>query len=358
MDFKELKEEDFVDKYGTWTGDYFDPPKVEFNSKHCGAINDRQVASPLDALKMIWSDEIWHHIIDCTNQRGRTNTPGWTDDEHVDEDESSDEIEEEVEENISTNANWRDIDLSELKTWLAIQIVMGLCPQPAFEKYWAKQSSNSGIFGNDFIRNSGMSRDRWLQIRKFIFCDTDYVTKQTVEASQKQWRPFPFISIDETLILFKGRFKYRQHVRGKPNATGLKLYAMCDNKGFIYGFWFYLGDHPTIHDLVVGFADQLPSTNFVITVDPFYGGYDLMDTLQERGFKFILACQINHPTSIWIKNLVASLPIVHPKRKLRQLSLELQRESFLVLSMTITIGCMVLIWQIDTSILTSLSTVQ
>ena len=47
------------------------------------------------------------------------------------------------------------------------------------------------------------------------------------------------IAIDETLILFKGRYKYCQHIKGKPNSTGLKLYGLADIVGFLWKFWFY-----------------------------------------------------------------------------------------------------------------------
>jgi len=146
-----------------------------------------------------------------------------------------------------------------------------------------------------------MSRDRWLSIRRYLFCDVDWLTQQTQDASQKIWRLYPYVAIDETLLLFKGRFKYRQHIKGKPNATGLKIYALCDNTGFIYAFWFYKGDHPTTHDLVWQFAEQVKhfKDDIIIVLDSFYGGYDIMETLKDNGFKFIMACQQNRPTAIW-----------------------------------------------------------
>jgi hypothetical protein len=47
------------------------------------------------------------------------------------------------------------------------------------------------------------------------------------------------VAIDETLVLFKGRYKYCQHIKGKPNSTGLKLYGLADIAGFLWKFWFY-----------------------------------------------------------------------------------------------------------------------
>ena len=58
------------------------------------------------------------------------------------------------------------------------------------------------------------------------------------------------MSVDETLLLFKGKYKYRQHIRGKPNATGLKLYILADNTGYIWHFWMYAG-HQGINSNII-----------------------------------------------------------------------------------------------------------
>ncbi len=38
------------------------------------------------------------------------------------------------------------------------------------------------------------------------------------------------------LILFN-----RQHIQGKPKATGLKLYLLADNNRYVWDFWIYQG---------------------------------------------------------------------------------------------------------------------
>jgi hypothetical protein len=35
--------------------------------------------------------------------------------------------------------------------------------------------------------------------------------------------PSSHVSCDESLLAFKGRYRFRQHIRGKPHATGLKV---------------------------------------------------------------------------------------------------------------------------------------
>jgi hypothetical protein len=53
--------------------------------------------------------------------------------------------------------------------------------------------------------------------------------------------PDSVVVIDETIVAFKGRWKARQHVRGKPHATGLKLFSNADSTGYLYDLWLYYG---------------------------------------------------------------------------------------------------------------------
>lgn len=315
-------------KYGVWKEQAFTPEPLLFNEIICGVMDKRHsnISTAFDAVSALWPEEVWQQIVDATNKRGRSKKAGWGADDVLNnnndgsdssedqqsnsqsdsDDETSDSDSSDSESDI--NESWQHLYVAELKIWFAILMVMGLCPEPALHDYWTKEQTASGIFGNNFIRNSGMSRNRWFQIRKYLFCDIDQLTSVTKKNSQRIWRPYPYMAIDETLLLFKGRFKYRQHIKGKPNATGLKIYALCDNTGYIYAFWFYQGSHPTLHDLVADFAAQVEDRKkeIVIVLDSFYGGYDIMETLSSKGFNFVMACQQNRPAAIWSQKMTVT----------------------------------------------------
>ena len=84
-----------------------------------------------------------------------------------------------------------------------------------------------------------MGRDRWHQIHACLACDLKWLRNHLIQQFKKWWIPKEQVAVDEALILFKGIFKYRQHIKGKPNATGLKIYAMADMIGFMWSFWIY-----------------------------------------------------------------------------------------------------------------------
>ncbi len=113
------------------------------------------------------------------------------------------------------------------------------------------------------------------------------------------------IVVDETLILFKGRWKARQHVRGKPHATGCKLFTLADSDGCMYDFWLYCGKGSAhnrsnntvgyVYDLLENLPDR-DTRKYCVIADQFYGSEDLALELYDAGYDMILCYQKNRPT--------------------------------------------------------------
>lgn len=171
---------------------------------------------------------------------------------------------------------------------------------PNIYDYWKKEYSNFGIYGNLFI-TSRMSRNRFMEIRRFIKFNLDEIRKETIQKFQAHWILFSEIAVDETLLLFKGRFRFKQHIRGKPNSTGIKVYAMNDKTGFFYDYWFYQGKNGKTIDIVSNFVSKLEkiSQNYTVYTDSYYGSLELAEYLNERNFCFILSCGKNRPSFLF-----------------------------------------------------------
>jgi len=98
------------------------------------------------------------------------------------------------------------------------------------------------------------------------------------------------------LVGYKGKFGGRQHIRGKPNDTGLKLYCFCDITGYCYNFWIYLGKDKTYRsaatsDIVTYFASQLAHLThqqFCIIADSYFGSIQLAESLTNLGFFYCM----------------------------------------------------------------------
>jgi len=115
--------------------------------------------------------------------------------------------------------------------------------QPTVRHYW-----NVRGFGNPFIQylislttfERLSSSLRWPDPKETPSEEKVYELEKLINERIKLfWEPAGVTVVDEIMLLFKGRFKYRQHVRGKPKATGLKLFALADSNSYLWHFYLY-----------------------------------------------------------------------------------------------------------------------
>eukprot|EP00117_Sycon_ciliatum_P009136 scpid41389/ scgid11550/ PiggyBac transposable element-derived protein 4 len=53
-------------------------------------------------------------------------------------------------------------------------------------------------------------------------------------------------SIDEELVAWKGRFGFRQYIPSKRGCFGIKVYALCEDSGYMHSFLVYVGKDQTM----------------------------------------------------------------------------------------------------------------
>ena len=44
------------------------------------------------------------------------------------------------------------------------------------------------------------------------------------------------LSLDESMMAWRGRLRFRQHIKGKKHKFGIKYYAFCETTGFVLNF--------------------------------------------------------------------------------------------------------------------------
>lgn len=127
---------------------------------------------------------------------------------------------------------WSDTNSKEIKLFLAILIWMGLDQKPKIRDYWSRNI----LYRGDM--SSYMSRNRFELLLKFIhFADNEACTSENrlfkIESLlsllnskfQKIYNPGPKVSIDESMIPFRGRLKFRQYIPNKRHRYGVKSYV-------------------------------------------------------------------------------------------------------------------------------------
>lgn len=130
----------------------------------------------------------------------------------------------------------------ELKTFLALNLAMGLVNRPTLVSYW----STDQIFLTPFFQKTFPSI-RFTQILRYLhFVDNKTLAARGEEGYDKLGKIRPFLervigrfqhvyspsrnlSVEETLIKFKGHLSWRQFMKDKPARFGLKKVTPADS---------------------------------------------------------------------------------------------------------------------------------
>ena len=102
-----------------------------------------------------------------------------------------------------------------------------------------------------------------------------------------------FLSVDESMISFKGRLSFLQYLPKKPHKWGMKAWVLADSaNAYTWGWKLYTGKEGNQRDC--GLADRvaldlvddvrLQGKGFVVVMDNFYSSLSLFRELTRRGF--------------------------------------------------------------------------
>ena len=204
-----------------------------------------------------------------------------------------------------------NISLEDMYVFLGINIIMGYHHLPSVSHYW--------MMGDDIgvsAIQKAMTRDRFRYIlgnlhvndnSKLDKQDKIYKVRPLVEGLNERFRdkraPLQHLSIDESMIRFKGRSCLKQYNPMKPIKRGYKLWCLCDNDGYVYKFEIYTGkkdkkESPSSQKLTLGghivltMTDHLCGKNHKLFFDNYFSSVPLMEILQGLDF---LACGTIRP---------------------------------------------------------------
>ena len=106
--------------------------------------------------------------------------------------------------------------------------------------------------------------------------------------------PDEHVSIDESLMLWKGRLGWRQYIPSKRARYGIKSYEICDSQsGYIWDFFVYTGKETAFlneyHEeksmgtkCILTLAHELLGKGYCISMDNFFSSTQLFDKLCEN----------------------------------------------------------------------------
>ena len=152
----------------------------------------------------------------------------------------------------------RPFILSDFYNVLAIVITMGIVNLPRMSGYW----TTTWPFSNNFSKI--ISRNRFLLFSKFLhFANNkllnphgqpayDHLFKirpvinRLISNFKSSYIPDKNLSIDESMISYKGRLAFLQYLPKKPHKWGMKAWVLAESKtGYTWNWDLYTGkvDH-------------------------------------------------------------------------------------------------------------------
>ncbi|XP_023235633.1 piggyBac transposable element-derived protein 4-like [Centruroides sculpturatus] len=180
--------------------------------------------------------------------------------------------------------DWQSTTANEIRLLQGIFLLMSIVKKPDLQSYYCRKPLlNTPIFYET------MTKDRFILLFKFLHfsssndkTDKLYKIRDLLNLYRNSFKsvyaPSKRISIDESLLLWKGRLGWRIYVPLERARFGIECFFLCETKtGYIYSFAMYTGKGTqfpiTLTD--VDPSKQCHSTNIVLS---------LMEDLLDKGY--------------------------------------------------------------------------
>ena len=151
---------------------------------------------------------------------------------------------------------WTDLTLEEIKAFYGILIIMDTMKFARDELYWS-ESDKHWLLGSKI--SQVMSRDRFFQIRCYLHFSDDrcvandklhkvrYLLDHLRHAFQSEYVPHKQVTVDESMVPFKGRLSLKQYMKDKPVKFGIKIWVLADAvTSYCYNFDVYVGKNAEV----------------------------------------------------------------------------------------------------------------
>ncbi|GBM23181.1 PiggyBac transposable element-derived protein 2 [Araneus ventricosus] len=199
-----------------------------------------------------------------------------------------------------------DLTIEELKDFFGLLIVMGFNKLPSLRLYWSKDLN----FASQRIMDV-MPLKRFLKILRFLHLNDNtrmplkgqfgydklYKVRPLFEqlntTFHHAFNPSRCISIDESMVKFKGRSSLKQYMPLKPIKRGFKVcVAACANTGYCLSMSVYTGKEEKAGTSKMSLGEQVVSQlthlfkgkGYCLFFDNFFSNVSMMSSLLQQNF--------------------------------------------------------------------------
>jgi hypothetical protein len=214
-----------------WSSEKKQATSIQFSATP-GIKIDMSGKDPIDYFHLIADEKFYNYIVDQTNAYA------------VD-------ILAQTEGDRSRITQWKDITIDDFKLWLGLLFHTGTIRSNRLSDYWKKD-----YLFNLTVFSQFMSRDRFLLIMRSLHFNCNEEDSSSLgkiqplidlfnERMDAIYVPKKNLSIDESLVLWRGRLIIRQYMKGKKAKYGIKLYMLGESGGLALKLIVYGGSADT-----------------------------------------------------------------------------------------------------------------
>lgn len=196
----------------------------------------------------------------------------------------------------SRYGKWEPVTSDIMIQFIGLLLWMGIVKLPSISDYWSKAHRYANI-----VAPKVMSRNKFeLILLRFLHfsdnetCDTSdrlYKIRNIVDKINFNFEnlhtPGEVIAVDESMIPFRGRLKFRQYIPSKRHRYGVKLFKVCDVNGFTYKIIIYDGEQCVPgqglgETIVLSLCEKYLEDGRTIITDNFYTSVPLAKKLLSK----------------------------------------------------------------------------
>ena len=201
---------------------------------------------------------------------------------------------------------WRTVDLAEMEAFIGLHILAGAFKSQyrSTEELWSKKDGQP-------VFRATMSRERFCALKSALRFDDPvrrnsddplapirYVFEVFVSKLRRFVVAGPYLTVDEQLVEFHGRVRFKQYIGSKPGKFGIKIFWVCDAaSGYCLNGLVYIGKN-AVSEIVAANSNSVPESVVIqlcqpflgkgqnITADNWFTSFSLIQRLREQSTTF------------------------------------------------------------------------
>ncbi|KAJ8927090.1 hypothetical protein NQ314_020485 [Rhamnusium bicolor] len=263
-----------------WTDDHMDMKDFPFTKNNELLVPIPDGNKPINYFRMIFDDVFLNLIVEETNHYAEEVFLGVGVSEK------------------SRITRWKPVTADEMLTFVALLLHTGTIKLNRLHDYW----KGHPLF-NLKCFSVHMSRDRFLLILRCLHFvrnpadgerpnDRLYKIRPVINFFNDKistiYYPGKELSLDESMVLWRGRLIFRQYIKNKRHKYGIKLYMLTEPNGIVLNSMVYTGalddsgEKGHTKKVVLNLLKDYFGSGHSVYMDNFYNSYELANDLTKR----------------------------------------------------------------------------